>query len=98
MSAIDSSDKRILGFRSNKLWKKITSVSYLCFVGIVLIAGICIQREGEITVTDFLVDKIFYILLCTWFLTQYIFLSNTYLRNKLPFFKRNLACLCNFSQ
>lgn len=78
----------ILGFRSNKLWKKIVSTSYLCMCGVIFVASLFIGRAGQITVYDYIIDKIFYALLTVWLITPYIFLSNTKLRTKLPFFRQ----------
>ena len=78
----------MLGFRSNKLWKKIVSISYLCICGLIFVASMFIGRAGQITVYDHIIDKIFYALLTVWLITPYMFLSNTKLRAKLPLFRQ----------
>lgn len=80
---------KLLGFRSNKLWKKIVSIVYLCFCLILFLYTITSARQGKITTYDFLVDKIFQFVLCISFLSPYVFLSNTKFRNKLPLFKKH---------
>lgn len=80
---------KILGFRSNKLWKKAISISYLCVCVIVLLAAIFTKRSGQITVYDFLVDKALYLVLFAWLIMPYFLLSNTPIREKLLMFKQN---------
>ena len=88
MSIQEEKKLKMLGFRSNKLWKKIISVVYLCVCGLFLIAGICVERLGQITTTDYVLDKVMYVLLVAWLLTPYIFLSDTIIRKKTPLFKQ----------
>jgi len=79
----------LLGFRSNKLWKKILSVMYLVLVGLAAIGLIFDSRQGQITVYDFMIDKLYSGVLLLWMLSPYIFLSNTKYRDKLPLFKKH---------
>ena len=84
-----SKKNAMLGFRSNKSWKKIVSISYLCICGLIFGASMFIGKAGQIAVYDYIIDKIFYALLSVWLITPYIFLSNTKLRAKLPFFRQS---------
>ena len=78
--------RKLLGFRSNKTWKKILSILYMVFCLIMFLS--CLSgRQGKITTYDFCIEKIFQFVLSVSFVTPYIFLSNTKLRQKLPLFK-----------
>lgn len=83
----------LLGFRSNKAWKKVLSVLYIIFFGIVALAGMSGGREGQVTVYDFVIDKIWSFILILTFFSPYIFLSNTKLRDVLPLFNKRKAGL-----
>lgn len=83
-------NRKLLGFRSNKVWKKILSVLYMIFCLIMFLA--CFSgRQGKITTYDFFIEKLFEFVLLLCFITPYIFLSNTKLRQKLPLFKKYKA-------
>ena len=47
----------LLGFRSNKVWKKILSICYLAFWGIMLIGYLITGKEGQMSTFDFLLKK-----------------------------------------
>lgn len=79
----------LLGFRSNKVWKKVISVLYLAFCGIVAAFSIFEERKAQITEYDFWINKISYVILIVALISPYIFLSNTKFRNKLPLFKKH---------
>ena len=79
--------KALLGFRSNKVWKKILSVAYLVFCGLLLFFNLIESRQGQITIYDYIIDKAASIVLVLIFVSPYIFLSNTRLRESLPLFK-----------
>lgn len=81
----------LFGFRSDKLWKKALSVGYLAFCSLMLFAALSGSREGQVTFFDFAIDKLFNFLLVVVFLSPYIFLSNTKLRNNMPLFKKRTA-------
>lgn len=81
----------LLGFRSNKGWKKVLSCIYLGFCGIMLFATCLGGRAGKITVYDFLIDKLWNLLYVLLLLSPHIFLSNTKLREVLPLFKKRKA-------
>ena len=82
---------KLLGFRSNKVWKMILSTFYLslCFIfaGVSFIYG----RKGQITVYDFVINKIFIALILLCLLSPYIVLSDTKLRELLPLFRKHKA-------
>ncbi len=78
---------KLLGFRSNKVWKKILSILYMVFCLIMLLS--CLSgRQGKITMYDYCIKKLFQLVLSVGFITPYIFLSDTKFRQKLPLFKR----------
>lgn len=78
----------LLGFRSNKVWKKVVSSCYLVGCALFLIATIFSGREGQVTQYDFLINKVYGVILFLTMISPYIFLSNTPLRDKVPLFKR----------
>lgn len=79
----------MLGFRSNKLWKKILSITYLVFWGIIFLVVMLDGKFKNITMYDFIISKIQNLILLTVFVSPYIFLSNTKFRSKMPLFKAN---------
>lgn len=83
----------LLGFRSNKGWKKFLSVAYLVVCGLLAFSAITGSRAGQITTYDFLVDKAWKMTIVLLFLSPYIFLSNTRFRDIIPLFKRRNAGL-----
>jgi len=80
---------KLLGFRSNKVWKKIISIAYLVICGLVAFAVIFEGKYENITVYDFVIDKIFSFLMLILMVSPYIFLSETKFRNILPLFKKH---------
>lgn len=85
--ASNKSGWALLGFRSNTTWKKILSVLYLVFCFFMTLGGFSGSREGQITIYDHIINKVYWILPPTILLSPYIFLSNTKIRNTLPLFK-----------
>ena len=79
----------MLGFRTNKVWKKILSVIYLIYCALYALGVITTGRYEKITVYDFWIDKLYGVVLLLVLLSPYIFLSNTKFRNKLPLFKKH---------
>lgn len=79
----------MLGFRSHKLWKKILSVTYLVFWGIIFLVSMLDGKFKNITTYDFIITKIQNLILLTILASPYIFLSKTKLRSKMPLFKAN---------
>lgn len=79
----------MLGFRSHKLWKKILSVTYLVFWGIIFLVSMLDGKFKNITTYDFIITKIQNLILLTILASPYIFLSKTKLRSKMPLFKTN---------
>ena len=77
-----------LGFRSNKGWKKFLSTSYLLLCGTFVLGVFSIGRQGQVTMYDFVIDKIWQMTIVLRLLSPYIFLSNTKFRDFLPLFKR----------
>ena len=87
------SQRKLLGFRSNKVWKKILSILYLSVFALMLAYLLFSGRVGQITVYDFWIDKAFSLVLCVCFISPYLFLSNTKFRNSLPLFKKHKVSL-----
>ena len=79
--------KALLGFRSNKIWKKIISVAYLAVCGLVLLGTLVESRQGQVTMYDHIINKVYSIVLVLTLVSPYIFLSDTKIRNALPLFK-----------
>lgn len=82
---------RLLGFRTNKTWKKVLSVLYLCFFLIVVVFFLLESKFENISTYDFIVDKMYGLYLMSMFLLPYIFLSDTKFRDKLPLFNNQKA-------
>lgn len=80
---------KLLGFRTNKIWKKIVSILYLIFCFIYLLGVIGTEKYVNITNHDFIVSQICDSLIFVIMITPYIFLSNTKFRNILPLFKKH---------
>lgn len=80
---------KLLGFRTNKIWKKIVSILYLIFCFIYLLAVICTDKYVNITNHDFIISQICDSMIFVIMITPYIFLSNTKFRNILPLFKKH---------
>lgn len=95
----NKSKRKLLGFRSNKTWKKIISTSYLIFCVMVIIYTIFSSRIGKISVYDFIIDKVALTFLSICFISPYIFLSNTKIRNIIPQFKKRTigSSICGIS-
>lgn len=87
------SQRKLLGFRSNKIWKKLLSISYLSMFALMLAYLLFSGRVGKITAYDFWIDKAFSLVLCVCFISPYLFLSNTKFRNSLPLFKKHKVSL-----
>ena len=77
----------LLGFRSRKGWKKIVAICYLIFWGLFIVVNLFSARQGKVSSYDYFVDKAHMSLITLIFLSPFMFLSNTKLRNSLPLFK-----------
>lgn len=84
-----SKAKALLGFRTNKTWKKVLSIVYLVFCVLFAFYAIIGERKGQVTVYDYWINKASYIVLAFSLFCPYIFLSNTKFRDKLPLFKKH---------
>lgn len=80
---------KLLGFRTNKIWKKIVSILYLIFCFIYLLGVIGTEKYVNITNHDFIISQICDSLIFVILIAPYIFLSNTKFRNILPLFKKH---------
>lgn len=79
----------LLGFRSNKVWKKVISVIYLVCCVLSIVVTFLSGREGQVTIYDFWIDKVYCAIILLGMISPYIFLSNTPLRKHLPLFKKH---------
>lgn len=79
----------LLGFRTNKVWKKVISVIYLVCCVLSIVVTFLGGREGQVTIYDFWIDKVYGAIILLGMISPYIFLSNTSLRNQLPLFKKH---------
>lgn len=81
--------KKLLGFRSGTPWKSIVAVLY--YVLCLSVFVVCLFTPPLITagVWDTLVVKLSLAVIFLWMLSPALFLSDTPLRGKLPFFKKN---------
>ena len=83
----------LLGFRTNRGWKKFLSICYLIFWGIFAVAILSSARKGQVTTPDYIIDKVYDATLLIVFFSPFIFLSNTKFRSILPLFKQKKAGL-----
>lgn len=72
--------KRLLGFRSNKTWKKVLSIIYLVFTGLATL--------GSVTSITSMSDFVTTLSMIISLLVPYIFLSNFKFRKKIPLFNK----------
>lgn len=79
---------KIFGFRSGNIVKKIVSVLYMVFCGLVLFSIVTTEREIGISMQDFIINQIDDFMMFLVMISPYIFLSNSSLRDKLPIFKK----------
>ena len=83
--------KKLFGFRSGTPWKSGVAIVYyfvcISFFVIAMITPPLIPAQ----IRDTAVVKMSSIVLCAWMLTPAIFLSETKMRMKLPFFKDHLG-------
>lgn len=86
---VEKKKHKLLGFRSNKVWKKILSIIYLVFCAFIVLGVLIDGRQGQITVYDFFIDKLYGVVILLLLLSPYIFLSNTKFRDKLPLLKKH---------
>lgn len=80
---------KLLGFRTNTIWKKVLSILYLIFCFLYLISVIFTEKYVNITNYDFIISQICDFLVFVIMISPYIFLSNTKFRDKLPLFKKH---------
>ncbi|MBE6797031.1 MAG: hypothetical protein E7531_01655 [Ruminococcaceae bacterium] len=72
--------KKLLGFRSNKAWKKVLSIIYLVFTGLAIL--------GSVTSIASMSDFVTTLSMIISMLVPYIFLSNFKFRKKIPLFNK----------
>ena len=85
----ESSKMKLLGFRSNKLWKKILSVIYLVAWSVSFFSLVGGGPLGRVSESDFMIEQIQSMIIFVVGITPYIFLSETKLRQRLPLFKEH---------
>lgn len=72
---------KLLGFRTNKVWKKVLSIIYMVLIGFYIL--------GSFTSIDSINDAVNSVQGLLFMIAPYIFLSNFKLRNVLPLFKKH---------
>ena len=72
---------KLLGFRTNKAWKKVLSIIYMVLIGFYIL--------GSFTSIDSMNDAVNSVQGLLFMIAPYIFLSNFKLRNILPLFKKH---------
>lgn len=76
---------KLLGFRTNKNWKKVFSIIYIVWI--------CFYILGSFTSIDSMNDAVNSVQGLLFMIAPYIFLSNFKLRNVLPLFKKRKISL-----
>lgn len=82
---------RLLGFRSGTPWKKLVAVMYYAMCLGFLAIGMATPPLVPAGAWDTFVVKLSTFVLFLWMLSPAIFLSETPLRDKLPFFKERIG-------
>jgi len=83
--------KRCLGFRSGTPWKMIVAVVYYAMCAAFLIIAMITPPLVEANGWDTFVVKLSSFILFLWILSPAILLSDTPLRDKLPFFRQRIS-------
>lgn len=81
--------KKVLGFRSGTPWKSTVAVVYYLLCAAYLVIAITTPPLIPADTRDTIIVKLSSFVLFLWMLSPAIFLSNTPLREKLPFFKEH---------
>lgn len=81
----------LFGFRSGTPWKKIVAVIYYFLGVVVLFFGLFTPPFIEAGVHDTNIYRITVVILFFWIESPAIFLSDTPIREKLPFFRKRKA-------
>jgi hypothetical protein len=76
----------LLGFRSNKTWKKVISIFYLIDCAIVFLMLITEGKFEGLPMFDFIIKKLTDLFSFIFMISPYIFLSNFSFRKKIPLF------------
>lgn len=79
---------KLLGFRSNKIWKKVISIAYLFFWGLIFLVIMTDGKYPNLETKDFVINKISDLVIFLFFLSPYIYLSDTKIREKLPLLRK----------
>lgn len=78
----------LFGFRSNKGWKKCISLIYLVFSILIAVMLLLEDKGPQVTVYDCAIEKISGLVGCVSLFLPFLCLSDTLIREKLPFFKK----------
>ena len=79
----------LLGFRSNKIWKKVLSVLYMIDCVIVFLLFISEGKFEGLPMRDFIIEKLVDLLSFIMMISPYIFLSNFNFRKNIPLFNEH---------
>lgn len=83
--------RKIFGFRSKTGWKSTVAVSYLLFCFAYLFIAIVTPPLIECSVYDTVIYKISSLVIFFWLISPFILLSETKLRDWLPFFNKRYS-------
>ncbi len=75
---------KLFGFRSNKIWKKVMSIVYLIVWCLLFLVIMTEGKYPNLETKDFVINKLSNLIIFCFFLSPYIFLSQTKIREKLP--------------
>lgn len=81
--------KRVLGFRSGTPWKSVVAALYYAVCLFVLFMGAFTPPPVAANLWDTAVMKFSLLVIFLWMLSPALFLSDTPLRKRLPFLKKN---------
>lgn len=80
---------KLFGFRSNKTWKKVISVVYIIFWSLLFLVIMTEGKYPNLETKDFIINKISNLIIFLFFLSPYVFLSQTKIREKLPLLNKH---------
>lgn len=82
---------RVFGFRSHTGWKSIVAVGYMLFCLSYLIIAMTTPPLVECDTRDMIIYRLSSITIFVWMISPFILLSNTKLRDNLPFFDKHYS-------
>lgn len=80
---------KLFGFRSNKIWKKVMSIVYLIVWCLLFLVIMTEGKYPNLETKDFVINKMSNLIIFCFFISPYIFLSQTKIREKLPLLNKH---------